>query len=192
MIGLDFFERMGIGKIDLRKIFTENRISIKSCIKNPEAAEIMKRLARYTVVADEYDKICVSGLLMELFAVLQKKETAVRENSVDNEHVRFFRSIEPAVVAIRDNYFRKLSGDELADMCKMSKYHFCRVFKKVMGITPVQYQTECRLRIADILLKNPDLSITEIAVQTGYDDEAYFSRCYKKHRGVAPKSMRAK
>lgn len=192
MIGLDFFEYMGVGGINLRKIFAEKQVSFKNCIKNPRATEIIRNLVQYTYVVDEYDKLCITGLLMELFAVLFKKETKQSDNLVDDENIKFFRSIEPAVIRIRDKYFEKLSGEELASMCKMSKYHFCRVFKRVMGITPVQYQIECRLRIADILLQNRDMSIQEIASQVGFDDEAYFSRCYKKHRGVSPKTARAK
>jgi len=192
MVGLDFFELAGVGGVDLRKFFFEKQLSFKNRIKNDRAAEVMKRLTRYAFVADEYDKLCVAGLLLEFFAILQQEEIQKTEIQVNDERVRFFRSIEPAVVKIRDNYYEKLSGEELAEMCNMSKYHFCRTFKRVMGVTPVQYQTECRLRIADILLQNRDLNISGIAMQTGFEDEAYFSRCYKKHRGVSPKTMRAK
>lgn len=191
IVGLDFFEQMSVRSLDLRKLFDKKKISFKNRIKNPGAAEIMRRLVQYTCVVDESDKLCVTGLLMELFATLQKKETKPCEGIVDDENIKFFRSIEPAVVRIRDRYYEKFSGEEMAGLCKMSKYHFCRMFKRVMGVTPVQYQTECRLRIADILLQNDDLSIQEISSQVGFDDEAYFSRCYKKHRGVSPKSTRA-
>ena len=56
----------------------------------------------------------------------------------------------------------------------------------------VQYQNECRLRIADVLLKVSTLSISEIAGAVGFQDEAYFSRTYKKSRGLSPMDAKSK
>ena len=87
-------------------------------------------------------------------------------------------------------YQERLSGEELAEICGMSTYYFCRVFKRVMGVTPVQYQTEYRLRIVDILLKYENESISAVAHTVGFDDEAYFSRCYKNSRGISPRQYK--
>ncbi len=192
MLELDFFDIAGVAGIDLRKLISEKNINFKNHIRNRKATDVMERLAQCTTVVSDFDKLYVSGLLMELFAILLQSETKSSKDTIKDERVKFFRSIEPAVIKIRDSYSEKLTGESLAEMCGMSKYHFCRVFKRVMGVTPVQYQTECRLHIADVLLQSPELSISGIAAQVGFDDEAYFSRCYKKHRGVSPKSMRAK
>ncbi len=192
MISLDFFERTGIGGIDLRKIFIENQTQFKNIIKNDKVVNVTKRLVASLQEDDTYSKLYASGLLLELFALLQRSEAKPNEGSITDKGVKFFHSIEPAVMKIRDDYRSQLSGEELAEMCGMSKYHFCRTFKRVMGITPVQYQTECRLRIADILLQNADLSISAVGAKVGFEDEAYFSRCYKKHRGLSPKAKRAK
>lgn len=192
MLDLDFFNNVGVGSIDLRKLISEKRVYFKNHIKNSKAADVMRRLVQCTTIANEFDKLYVSGLLLELFAILLQSETNKKDDVVSDERIKFYRAIEPAVIKIRDHYSEKLSGEGLAELCNMSKYHFCRVFKRVMGVTPVQYQTECRLHIADVLIQSPELSISSIATQVGFDDEAYFSRCYKKHRGVSPKAMRAK
>lgn len=193
MMKLDFFEKVGIAGIDLRKLFTEKMVSFKNLVRNKNVADVMRRLAQCTTLDAEYDKLYVSGLLVELFALLQQSETQkITERTAGDERIKFFRSIEPAVIKIHDCYFEKLSGESLAELCGMSKFHFCRVFKRVMGVTPVQYQTEYRLHIADVLLQSRELSISGIAAQIGFEDEAYFSRCYKKHRGMAPKAMRMK
>lgn len=192
MLDLDFFNKAGVGGINLRKIISEQRVCFKNIIKNNKAAEVMRRLTQNRSIDTEFDKLYVSGLLIELFAILLQSETMRNDKVAGDERVKFFRAIEPAVSRIRENYSEKLLGETLAEMCSMSKYYFGRVFKRVMGVTPVQYQTECRLHVADVLLKDRTLSISEIAAQTGFEDEAYFSRCYKKHRGVSPKAMRAK
>ncbi len=192
MLDLDFFDNVGVGGMNLRKLISEKRVCFKNLVKNSRATDVMRRLVQCTTIANEFDKLYVSGLLLELFAILLQSETNRNEDMVSDERIKFYRAIEPAVIKIRDHYSEKLSGEGLAELCNMSKYHFCRVFKRVMGVTPVQYQTECRLHIADVLIQSPELSISGIAEQVGFDDEAYFSRCYKKHRGVSPKAMRAK
>lgn len=108
-----------------------------------------------------------------------------------DKNIRYYELIYPAIRKIRNDYAKKITVDELASLCNISKYHFCRIFKKVTTLSAVNYQTEYRLQVADILLKNTDKSITEIAILCGFEDACYFSRCYKKHTGVSPKQNRA-
>ena len=106
--------------------------------------------------------------------------------------MEYTASIEKTKKYIKEHLSENLSAEKIAAFAGYSVFHFCRVFKRAMGMTPVQYQNECRLRIADILLKNGSLSISEIAGTVGFGDEAYFSRAYKKSRGVAPKETKSK
>ena len=80
--------------------------------------------------------------------------------------------------------------DELAKLCTMSVCHFCHVFKRVMGITVMQYLTGHRMHVADVLLENTQHPITQIAQMVGIFDEAYFSRCYKRYKGISPRIYR--
>lgn len=192
VIGLDFFASPGLSDVDLRSIFMQKKIKFNNLIKNKRAAAVVKAIVLEMTECKKHYKAAVKALLQELFILLQREEVS-KERGItsDDERVYMYSSIEPAVQAIRDNYSKKISGDELAQLCGMSRYHFCRTFKKIMGMTAVQYQTQCRLKIADILLKNGDKTVSEVAHETGFEDEAYFSRCYKKNRGMSPKSARA-
>ena len=58
-----------------------------------------------------------------------------------------------------------------------------------MNVTPVQYITEYRVDLAETMLKNTANSVSDIAWKCGFDDESYFSRCYKKIKGVSPKKV---
>lgn len=192
VIGLDFFSSPGLSDIDLRRLFMNKRTRFNNLIKNKRAAAIIKAIVLEMTEQKEFYKSAVKALLQELFVLLQREEISKEEGKTsEDELVHMYRSIEPAVQAIRDNYNKKISGDELAELCNMSRYHFCRSFKKIMGITAVQYQTNCRLKIADIFLKSGEKTISEIARETGFEDEAYFSRCYKKNKGMSPKTARA-
>lgn len=193
MLDLDFFSTLGIDSIDLRALLLDQQIRFRNLINNPRAAAILNKIAEECTAKGPYFRLAVCGLLQELFAVLLREEQDLDKQTLSFEdRVKFYKAVEPAVVRLRDHYKEHFSGDALAELCNMNRYHFCRVFKRAIGMTPVQYQNECRLRIADILLKNSSSSISEIAGQVGFVDEAYFSRAYKKSRGFPPIEAKSK
>lgn len=193
MLDLDFFNAVGVDTLDLRSMLLDQQLRFRNLIKNPRAAEILLRLAEESTADDAYARLAMTGLLQEFFAVLLRQEIdADKQIPFINDRIRFYKAVEPAVVRLRDRYAEHFSGDELAGACNLNRHHFCRVFKRAMGMTPVQYQNECRLRIADILLKSGSMSISEIAAAVGFRDEAYFSRAYKKSRGIAPIEAKSK
>lgn len=193
MLDLDFFSAAGIESIDLRSLLLDKQIRFRNLIKNPRAAGILMKIADEYAENGPYSHLAICGLLQELFAVLLRQEIdAQKQTQSFADRVKFYKAVEPAVVRLRDHHREHFSGEELAAACNMNRHHFCRVFKRAMGMTPVQYQNECRLRIADVLLKTGSISISEIAQQVGFRDEAYFSRAYKKSRGVSPMEAKSK
>ena len=191
MISLDFFEK-NQSFIDLRKIFIKERTGKKNLVKTSRLAEIIKNIAaEFTEKKDMYRNI-TENLVSELILLLLREYKDENQLSFPRDrNIRYYEIIYPALRKIRNDYTEKISVDELSALCNISKFHFCRIFKTVTSVTPIEYQTVYRIGIADILLKNTDKSITEIAAMCGFDDAGYFSRCYKKHTGVSPKEKRA-
>lgn len=193
MLDLDFFSAAGVDSIDLRSLLLDKQLRFQNWIQNPAAARILLRLAEEFAANGPYARLAMVGLLQQLFAVLLRQEIDMQKQIPSfDDRIKFYKAVEPAVVRLRDRYAEHFSGDTLADACNMNRHHFCRVFKRAMGMTPVQYQNECRLRVADILLKSRDLRISEIASAVGFLDEAYFSRAYKKYRGFSPSEAQSK
>ena len=75
-------------------------------------------------------------------------------------------------------------------MVDISPYYFSRLFKQETGVTFIEYLTSARMRQARILLANPDYSIKEVCVMSGYSDPNYFSRIFKKYEGITPSEYR--
>lgn len=193
MMDLDFFSAVGVDILDLRTELLEKQLRFRNLIKNPRAAEILLRLAEENEINDSHSPLAITGLLQEFFAIALRQEIDNNKQiPFIDDRIKYYKAVEPAVIRLRDRYFEHFSGDELAQACSMNRHHFCRVFRRAMGMTPVQYQNECRLRIADILLKSGSMSISEISGAVGFRDEAYFSRAYKKSRGIAPMEAKSK
>ncbi|MDX2211652.1 MAG: AraC family transcriptional regulator [Oculatellaceae cyanobacterium bins.114] len=82
-----------------------------------------------------------------------------------------------------------LKLDKIAAIAQLSPYHFLRLFKQSMGVTPHQYIVQCRLNQAKYLLQYSNLSIVEIATQTGFCDQSHLTRSFKRLIGVTPKQL---
>lgn len=83
-----------------------------------------------------------------------------------------------------------LKTTTIADACSASVRTIQNIFA-AMGTTPTAYVLERRLRrAADLLVARPGTSITEIAFELGFNDSAYFTRCFRQHFGTAPRDWR--
>jgi AraC family transcriptional regulator len=82
-----------------------------------------------------------------------------------------------------------LKLDEIAAIAQLSLYHFIRLFKQSLGITPYQYILQHRIEKAKYLLTHSELNIAEIAAQTGFCDQSHFTRHFKRMTGVTPKQV---
>jgi len=87
--------------------------------------------------------------------------------------------------------YSNLGIEELARLCQMSLSTFKREFKKEFNTTPLNYIISKRLKKAETLLRIEDMTIREIAFETGYNDPQYFTRIFKKNKGLTPSMYRA-
>jgi AraC-like DNA-binding protein len=84
------------------------------------------------------------------------------------------------------NLTSKVSIDELAELCYMSKSWFYELFQKEYGVTPMVYRDNLLIEKARALLRNEELSVTEIAEQLGFESVSYFSKFFRKYQGSSP------
>lgn len=98
--------------------------------------------------------------------------------------------ILPALEYMHHNYSLNKSVDFFASLCMMSKYYFIRTFKKNTDMTPVEYLKMLRITKAIDLLEQTNLKVSEISEMVGYADPLYFSRLFKKIKGISPTEYR--
>lgn len=125
------------------------------------------------------------GALAQAFSHLQRYH-AVEEPTITPENRRMTDRIKPALDHIVRHYTEEISIQGLAERCAMSVYHFCRVFKAVTGDTAISYINQLRINKASALLSTSTLPVAEIAAVAGFSDVCYFSRCFKKQKGISP------
>lgn len=103
----------------------------------------------------------------------------------DNENKQFI-NLAKAISYIENNYSDDIMIYKLAELCNYSERQFVRIFKSIYDCTPTDYITNLRLKKACKLLKQKVLTITEIAISCGFSNSNYFSRIFRKKKGMSP------
>ena len=76
--------------------------------------------------------------------------------------------------------------DDFANKLLLSRSIFYRKLKSIVGMPPVDFIREIRVKRAAQLIRSDVYNFSQIAYMTGFSDPKYFSRCFKKHMGVTP------
>jgi AraC-like DNA-binding protein/ligand-binding sensor protein len=114
---------------------------------------------------------------------------------VSNRIVLQEQNAEPPVIArakqyITEHQTEELSLDQVARSVHTSKFYFCKMFKKATGINFTDYLSRVRTERAKSLLLNPNLRVSEIAYEVGFQSLTHFNRVFKRILGESPTDYR--
>jgi AraC-like DNA-binding protein len=99
--------------------------------------------------------------------------------------------LSPAMRAMHAAPERKWSVDDLAKEAAVSRSSLDERFRAVLGLSPIRYLNEWRMRVAQDLLSTTEVTVAAIAHRVGYDSEEAFSRAFKRAHGRSPSVWRA-
>ena len=136
--------------------------------------------ASYT---DSSEKILkMKSVLFDVFARYFSKYS-VRENGFSAWFEYLCEELK------KPSVFRETRPDMCA-ICGKSKEHISRVFRRNLGVTPSEYLCEIRLNYAANLLKNTNLSILEVSLESGFDNLSWFYRKFNEKFVISPRGFR--
>lgn len=94
---------------------------------------------------------------------------------------------------INENYIEAITIQNVCSIFGVSQTYLSRLFRKYADTTFGEYLTNCRMEKAkELILRNPDMKLGDIAVLVGYDDASYFSRVFRLSVGMTPTQFAAK
>ncbi|MCD7884936.1 MAG: AraC family transcriptional regulator [Lachnospiraceae bacterium] len=138
---------------------------------------------------------CYAGLL-HFFANygeyrMQQDEVVRTAQKPALKQNRLYEKLSTVFDYMDQHYSEDLTLETVASVAGFSKYHFSRLFKQCSGYNFYDYLCILRIRAAENLLFSPDLTITEVALQSGFSSLSTFNRTFKKKKGCTPSEYRA-
>ena len=99
-------------------------------------------------------------------------------------------AVETAVGFIHDHFAEDYAVSELANACCISESRLYHVFRKEMGVSPLEYRNEIRVERAAAMIRSGEYTLSEILRQTGFSSDIYFRKVFKKILGLTPTEYR--
>jgi len=179
------FTGYGIPEI-FRQLDLERRSIIQIGVS--DSLVIMFDMMIKEIIQKQYNyEIILSAMLLQLLHYISSKAYH-QDNS--NHSGKNNELINMSINYINMNYYKNITVKELAGISGLCVSRYINVFRENIGFTPKEYMIKVRLDKACEMLYNTNLSIKEIALLTGFEDQLYFSRVFKKYKKVSPTEYR--
>lgn len=140
----------------------------------------------------EYSELIIYSLLINFFVKFAynriNAEALFPKVQLDKQK-EYIQKFNALMTYIDTHYTENLDLETVAKSVGFSKYHFSRLFKQYTNFTFGDYLCYRRIKAAEELLANPDLSITEVAIQAGFPSISTFNRLFKQHKAALPASI---
>lgn len=170
------FNGTAISKYFSATSFTADEPVIRSV---PDAEEPILTLSK-TEPTNPYE---ITGLLYRFLSTLVTDKP--KSGSMADEYVK------AAISYIHTFYYHtSINVEEISNYVGIDRSYLYRLFKEKMGISPKKYIIEYKLKTAAKLLKETSLSVGQVALSAGFDDQLYFSTAFRNFYGVAPTKYR--
>lgn len=147
---------------------------------------ITEKLTRKNIGYELY----VKGSILMLISLLAENGCIIDNHQISTVRALKMDKIKKVIDYIAANYNDTISIDVLSKLTDLNKYNFCRFFKRYSGMTPIEYLNFYRINKACNLLENNSCSVTDAALQTGFQNMSYFAKVFKKYKNVAPSLVR--
>lgn len=174
------------GEEECRKIFSKVKIKVPAG-RWEYVEKLLQKIEYEEEMPDAFSAMIKQNQLYELLAFLGR----IQEPQEDREALDEMEDvIQETARYIYENFSAPITLNEMAERTHMSPAYFSKKFKKITGFGFKEYMNQVRVREAARLLRTTDLSVTEIALQCGYNDGNYFGDAFRRIQGSSPNQYR--
>lgn len=145
--------------------------------------EILQKIVEINRIEQRTTELMNSKLILDLITEMMVESLAYDDRAMP-------KFVHDAVKYIEKHFSENITLDQIAESLSISKYHLSREFKKYTGDSPGEYLIRHRINRSKELLKNTDLSISQIAGKVGIPAEHHFSMLFKSRTDETPRDFR--
>lgn len=127
--------------------------------------------------------------VIELFMALREYQLEQQKIVMDCDDEKideYSEKFGTVLKYIDNNFMYDITLEQLADVAGYSKYHFSRIFKQYNSMSYLQYINARRTKAAELLLLDPSIPITEVAMRSGFKSLTTFNRIFKEIKHCTP------
>lgn len=156
-----------------------------------QAASVIKEMSK-----ESYDNpdnqifVKLAELFMILLKNIHENPPRISQKPVVNMQQTVDSSISPLIAYVHENFLSLTNLEEIATTFYITPSHLCRTFKKLTGYTIIQYINILKIQRACDLLHNTDKSVTDIALDCGFNSTMYFCKMFKSFLNLTPSEYR--
>lgn len=177
------------GQVALRELRHEDFEKMEEWLKNAGVRTNWAALERSYFQTRVLGEGQYQGVLRLLEVFAQHLSLAAEQIITQHTHS------EPALVHKAREYIQAHYGDnvsltDVARAVNTSTFHFCKIFKRATGLTYTEYLSLVRVGRAKQLLANPQMRISEVAFDAGFNSITHFNRTFRKTTGLSPTAFR--
>lgn len=164
-----------------------SKIYVDTYVKNKTATALFYKMFS-SFEAETQNKLFKENSLIEFLEYLLINHSSLKKQEIKQQSLNE-KELFLGLDYINENISNKqLNLDEISLNAGYSKYHFLREFKKNFGVTPNEYVQIKRVSKARELLKK-DFSLSSIAYESGFSDQSYMIKVFKKYTGYTPSKI---
>ena len=151
----------------------------------PELTSTLERLVQLSRDTGRVKDVLATFTIQEMLVRLMQTQARQLLFHSYQEHATTHR-FAAVVQYIKQHLTEQITVSALSELACMSKATFFRVFKRELGLTPVEFIIQERLAEAKRLLRNPLVTVTDVCFRAGFNNTAYFQKLFKQYEGVTP------
>ena len=160
----------------------------KTAVAAPIIVELKEAVQAYHEKDKGY-KIVIRAALLKIIGLLIKNNLLTIQEDDHQKDTRVLLA-KKIMTYIHENYQNKITIHDLANTVSMSKSYFCKFFKQMFGTTAVEYINRYRVEKACDFIKSNNESISNIALDVGFDNFSYFTKKFKDIKKITPSQYR--
>ncbi len=133
-----------------------------------------------------YELVCHNLLEILLIKILRHQhfDLEVGKQSKATKDISFIKHY------LETYYHESIQLEDLASMTHLSRFYISHSFKKEIGMSPMEYLIDIRIKESKILLRTTNYSISQVADIVGFTTPTYFSKQFRKSTGISPTDYR--
>lgn len=151
----------------------------------PELTSTLERLVQLSRDTGRVKDVLANFTIQEMLVRLMQTQARQLLFHSYQQHATSHR-FAAVVQYIKQHLTEQITVEKLSELACMSKATFFRVFKRELGLTPVEFIIQERISEAKRLLRNPLSTVADVCFRAGFNNTAYFQKLFKHYEGITP------